>query len=209
MPDSTTPEKKVRAKKAPAEALKEKNLHPALENDTSMLQMAGIDVPLEIDNARNFSDYLKPGDLEDSNAMIMFKERGVESLDIGSETFQSPHTDAKGQYVSFVFQKPGIVLLPMAAWRYFEAEILPSIPNKQDFKFVGVDRKFTKLTPQIQEIVVQHLWDPDLLKGISGNPKCGHLRELVTQRFRKIEERERVVKLGYREESKVPNLSSL
>ena len=157
----------------------------AVAGNTALAQMAGIDRKMA--DSVNFLDYLKSGDIAESQAFVLFKFQGVDSKDISPEMFNAHHPDEQGQYHTYIFPKPGVVTMPMPLWRYFEAVIMPTLSYDPEVAYLGCDQKFTKLPVQQQQLIVYHLWDADMLNAIAGSESCGHLRQMVAERFRRID----------------------
>lgn len=137
--------------------------------------------------AVDYNSYLKPGDIAESYALVLFKNAGVDSKEIAPEMFISPHPNRMGDYPYFNFEKPGIVMLAMPAWRYFEAEILPTLGRDPELNLLGCDQKFSSLPRQVMHLIIYNSWSTDFLNAIDQSESLGYLRGKVQERLKRIE----------------------
>ena len=150
------------------------------ENDTSMATLMGDVRPLpkELD----VNTYLLSDDVEADIAILMFKKDGVYSTDISPMLFQATHPIG-GVYETFAFEKPGIVFLPIASFRYL-VSIFPHIRADDILTFKGTTMGFTKLTQSVQQEIIEHCWDDGFLRSVATYVPA--LSSLVNARFNEI-----------------------
>lgn len=150
------------------------------ENDTSMAALLGQErsLPKELD----VNTYLLSDDVEGDIAILMFKENGIYSDDIAPMLYQASHP-VGGVYETFAFEKPGIVFLPIASFRYL-VSIFPHIRTEKILTLKGTTMGFTKLSQAEQQEIIEHCWDDGFLRSVATYVPA--LSSLVNARFNEI-----------------------
>lgn len=174
---------------APVTEVDQEVVNALAESDTAMAGLLGVErkLPAQLD----VNSYLLKGDVEGDIAILRFKKEGIYSTDIAPMSYQASHPIG-GVYETFAFEKPGIVFLPIASYRYL-VSIFPHITKDEVLTYLGTTMGFTKLPQDAQQEIIEHCWDDGFLRSVATYVPA--LASLVNTRFNEImQSRDQLIK---------------